>query len=88
MAALLDAVLAVELDLALDVALAVELGLALDVALDVELDVVLAALDASGVKLVAWLSTLAAVESNAFCPPTTFAVVAYELASCTMESGL
>ena len=86
MAALLDAVLAVELDLALDVALAVELGLALDVALDAVLDVVLAAL--FGVKLVAWLSTLAAVESNAFCPPTTLAVVAYELTSCTMESGL
>ena len=48
------------------------------------------ALDAgvSGVKLVACCATCAAVEANAFCPPTTFAVVAYELAFCTIESGL
>lgn len=76
--------LAVELDLALEVALDVELALLPAVVSDGALD----ALDAIGAKLVAWELTLAAVESNAFCPPTTFAVVAYELASCTMESGL
>ena len=79
-----EALLGAALALVLAVSLAVELALLPAVGPAGAL----AAFEVSGVKLVACCATCEAVELNAFCPPTTFAVVAYELASCTIESGL